>query len=269
MKLVTLTRGREAILLLLLVTITTLFANAQGGPPLRTDDPGTPGNGNWEINVGVTVDKRADERELETPRIDFNYGLGDRIQLKFEIPWVVQRAALEPTRDGLGNSLAGVKWRFFENKKTELSFSTYPQLEFNNPNRSVDRGLAERGVRFLIPLEVTRKVGPLDLNAEVGYRICQYSRDEWITGLAVGHDTTKRLQLLGEIYATGKTNGDDRETTFGFGGRYKLGGPVVLLFMAGRSFRGSASGEPQLIGYAGLQFLLSSKKNRNNHGPKD
>lgn len=44
----------------------------------------------------------------------------------------------------VGNSLAGVKWRFVENKRHELEISTYPQLEFNNPTSSVDRGLAER-----------------------------------------------------------------------------------------------------------------------------
>src|SRR5215831_18405962 len=27
-------------------------ALAQGGPPMVTDDPGTPGDGHWEINIG-------------------------------------------------------------------------------------------------------------------------------------------------------------------------------------------------------------------------
>ena len=31
---------------------TAAFAHAQGGPPFITDDPGTPGNRQWEINVG-------------------------------------------------------------------------------------------------------------------------------------------------------------------------------------------------------------------------
>jgi hypothetical protein len=29
---------------------------AQGGPPMRTDDPGTLGKGNWEINIAATAD---------------------------------------------------------------------------------------------------------------------------------------------------------------------------------------------------------------------
>jgi hypothetical protein len=34
----------------------------------------------------------------------------------------------------------------------------------------------------------------------------------------------------------------------------------TLLFMAGRSFRGPSSGEPQIIGYLGLQFVFSTKE---------
>ncbi len=246
----------------LFFTVTVpVFSYGQGGPPLRTDDPGTPGNGNFEINVGVTVDRRAIEREFETPRIDINYGWGDRIQLKYEIPWVVRGSDFEPTKDGLGNSLVGVKWRFHENRQHELSFSIYPQMEFNNPNNSAKHGLAARGIGFLIPLEVTKKVGPVDVNGEAGYRIVQYARDEWITGLAFGKQATKRLELLSELYAIGKTNGDDHETAFGLGARCSLLGPMRLLFMAGRSFRGPPTGEPQLIGYLGLQFVFSARRN--------
>jgi hypothetical protein len=53
---------------------------------MRTDDPGTPGNRTWEINIACTQTFSPIEREIETPLLDINYGLGDRIQLKFEIP---------------------------------------------------------------------------------------------------------------------------------------------------------------------------------------
>ena len=57
---------------------------AQGGPPLLTDDPGTPGNRNWEINISSTQFWRNTERELQSPLVDINYGLGDRTQLKYQ-----------------------------------------------------------------------------------------------------------------------------------------------------------------------------------------
>jgi hypothetical protein len=74
----------KAALLLGLWLAASALAAAQGGPPLRTDDPGTPGNENWEVNVGVTTELRSTQREFEAPNLDINYGLGDRIQLKYE-----------------------------------------------------------------------------------------------------------------------------------------------------------------------------------------
>ena len=73
---------------LALAAFTPVRARAQGGPPLITDDPDTPGPGYWEINVSAFVEKNRRERRLETPRLDINYGLGPRIQLKLELPWL-------------------------------------------------------------------------------------------------------------------------------------------------------------------------------------
>jgi len=61
-------------------------AYAQGGPPFRTDDPETPGNRHWEINFGWIGDRNPEAGAYQVPDFDINYGLGDRIQLKYEIP---------------------------------------------------------------------------------------------------------------------------------------------------------------------------------------
>jgi len=254
-------RCNRALMLAALV-LSSCFALAQGGPPLLTDDTGTPGNNNWEINVGLTMDRRAGEREFEAPLLDINYGIGERLQLKFEVPWVVKGSDSDPTRSGLGNSLFGVRWRFYENKKFDFALSTYPQFEFNNPNNSVDRDIAERGRKLLVPLEITKRIGPVNVNGEIGYRFTQFGPYEWLGGIAVGKEVNKRLELLAEVYTIGPV-GRARDHTFDGGGRYKLGGPLVLLFMAGRSFLGPQSGEPQFIGYFGVQFQINS------HGAAD
>ena len=189
-------------------------AAAQGGPPFRTDDPETPGNKHWEINFGWIGDRNPAAGAYQVPDFDFNYGLGDRIQLKYEIP-----IAIEETRPldgqpgqvigGLGESLLGIKWRFYEHhpgdpkfagrfgtgllgafrqkpepaaasgdapgaedsseQKVDLSVSTYPQLFLDNPTRSVPRGVVEPGPSFFLPLEVNWRLGPLRCDAEVGY----------------------------------------------------------------------------------------------------
>src|SRR5580692_4506949 len=60
-----------------------LVAHAQGGPPMITDDSGTPGDGQWEINVAYQDDRTALARERSFPHVDLNYGWGDHIQLKY------------------------------------------------------------------------------------------------------------------------------------------------------------------------------------------
>ncbi len=96
--------------------LASIPALAQGGPPLLTDDPGTPGNRNWEINVAYTQDRRPDGNSYAVPILDVNYGAGDRVQLNFQIPYLFSSSNGGPLAGGLGNSLAGVKWRFFQNE---------------------------------------------------------------------------------------------------------------------------------------------------------
>jgi hypothetical protein len=227
---------------------------AQGGPPLLTDDPGTPGRNNWEINLGCTADRQRGDNDYETPILDINYGWGNRVQLKYEMPFIYSSTGNGSLLSGPGDSKFGVKIRFFEDDKLDLNISTYPQIEVNNTSNSVRRDLVFQGPLFLLPLEVTKKVGPVDVDLEVGRWFTQ-QRNYWISGLALGHQATKRLEVLAEVYSDGNSTGE-RDNTFDFGGRYRLNRNALLLFMAGRSFSPPSSGQSQLIGYFGMQFQL-------------
>jgi len=60
------------------------FAFGQGGPPMITDDPGTPGNGKWENNLAITFSHVPNEWSIDAPAIDLNYGWGDHVQLTLQ-----------------------------------------------------------------------------------------------------------------------------------------------------------------------------------------
>jgi len=62
------------------------MAQGQGGPPMVTDDPGTPGGGHWEINLAWTGEHSSGETTQDAPLLDLNYGVGDRLQVKYEVP---------------------------------------------------------------------------------------------------------------------------------------------------------------------------------------
>ena len=188
-----------------------------------------------------------------------NYGWGPRIQLKYQVPYLVDGTDGGPTRTGLGKSLAGVKWRFYDSGEDGLQISTYPQLEFNNPTSSLERGIVDYGTRFYLPIELTKKVGSFEINPEVGYWFASSKGAAWATGLVVLREINQRLELAGELYNTANVNGSNHWNTYDGGGRYKLGEHYVLLFMAGRSFRESSNSQPQFFGYLGMQFLFSMK----------
>jgi hypothetical protein len=117
-------RWASAIVLALPLLL-TVPAYGQGGPPFRTDDPETPGNRHWEINFGWIGDRNPAAGAYQVPDFDINYGLGDRIQLKYEIPIALEEIRPQPATatapavpghviGGIGESLLGVKWRFYE-----------------------------------------------------------------------------------------------------------------------------------------------------------
>ena len=139
-----------------------------------------------------------------------NYGWGDRVQLKYEMPYVYNSTNNGPLLSGPGDSKFGVKIRFFQNEKLDLNISTYPQLEINNTQNSVRRNLVYQGPLFLLPLEVTKKVGPVDVDLEVGRWFTQ-QQNYWISGLALGHQATRRLEVLGEVYSDGTPTGAARQ----------------------------------------------------------
>src|SRR5579862_6716312 len=93
-------------------------AFAQGGPPLVTDDPGTPGDGKWEINLASIGSKTYRHWEIDALDADINYGLGDNIQLKLDVPWTYAKDAGGSWDSGLGSVDWGVKWRFIDSDDT-------------------------------------------------------------------------------------------------------------------------------------------------------
>jgi len=233
-----------------------LGAYAQGGPPLLTDDPGTPGDGRWEVNVALTIERFRTETLYETPLLDINYGLGERIQLKLEVPWLVKTEDGERTRNGLGNSAVGMKWRFFDEARHGVAMSVYPQFDFNNPTSSADRGIADDGTELLLPFELEKTVGPFGVNTELGYAFVQRGDDEWVYGLALGYEVSNQLELLAEVHGTAQHDFKGDELVFNLGTRWALSDTFTLLLAAGRSFRDSASGEPKFLLYTGLQVTI-------------
>ena len=145
-----------------------------GSPPLDVDDPDTPGCNGWEINV-VTSGEIGKGMALETPLMDINYGIGDNIQLKYEVPYLFNKVDGVST-SGVGRAEFGIKYRFFEDESRDMSMAIYPQLEFAMPGTAAAEGDEGKGTLTKLPVLFSTKVGETSkgdvmLTANLGYNI--------------------------------------------------------------------------------------------------
>ena len=238
-----------------LLILATWSAFAQGGPPLITDDPGTPGNGRWENNVAVILEHRPNEWALDAPGLDLNYGWGDHIQLTLQTSVALLKRSNSGLIGGPGGAEAALKWRFLDEERSGVDMSMFPRILFNLAHSSVRRGLAEAGTRLQIPFQVAKKFGPIVLDLEFGPLVNSADRGEFLGGIFVATEISKTASVMAEVHATSRMNFTSDLVTLNVGWRYSLSAHTIWIASIGHEVH-SDTGEPlALVGYCGVQLL--------------
>jgi hypothetical protein len=233
----------------------TRAAFAQGGPPMITDDPGTPGPGKWENNVAIAFEHRSDETAYDLPAIDLNYGVGEHIQLTLQTAPVLLKRNDHGPIGGLGGTEAALKWRFLDQETSSFDMSMFPRVIFNVVQSSVRRGLAEDGTRFQIPFQAAKTFGRWHADAEFGPRASTIGRSEWLYGVVAGYDVAKPTMLMAELQGTSRMNFDRDVLTLNFGIRQTLTERCIFIGSLGHELH-TPDGDPlAFIGYIGVQLL--------------
>ncbi len=246
------TRGGIARCLMTMVLAWPAFSFAQAGPPMVTDDPGTPGDGHIEINIAAIAARTSDGSTYELPLVDVNYGVGDRLQLKLETPYEID--TVDGRRGGVGSGLVGVKWRFVDGGDEGWNVSTYPQIGFNYPGITSTRSrLAQRGVSYFVPIEVQRNVGRLEIGIDGG-RWFRTDGDSWSAGIALGTQLTDGWEIMAELHDERLTAAARDELLINIGSRLKLSPHLNLLISAGRDVHNTIDRPADLLLYTGLQL---------------
>jgi hypothetical protein len=237
----------------MLVASVARIAFGQGGPPMITDDPGTPGNGKWEDNLAIIFEHHPSEISIDLPEVDLNYGVGDHIQLTLQTAPVLLKRSGHGLIGGPGSVEAAVKWRFLDEATSGIDMSMFPRVIFNVAQSSVRRGLAEDGTRFQIPFQASKAFGRLHVDAEVGPRANTVGRSEWLDGIVCGFDITKQTMVMAELHDESRMNFSRDVLTLNFGLRHEFTENYILIVSMGHELR---SPEPTaLIGYFGMQFV--------------
>jgi hypothetical protein len=227
---------------------------AQGGPPVVTDDPGTPGDGKWEINLAATYAKTRGRSELAAPDVDVNYGIGEHLQLKLEIPWLfVNDTSVGGRQTGPGAGDVGIKWRFIDEDDAGFAMSTYPSYARYVTPSSVRRGTAPEHSAFYLPLQATIQLGDFGFDGEVGRNFIAHESGTWAAGIVVAHACGTEIECLAEVRESFAPH--DHQTLINFGVRARLTESLNFLGAAGRDVDGPRDDRRSALIYLGLQFL--------------
>jgi hypothetical protein len=223
-----------------------------------TDDPGTPGNGHWEINLAWTDQQSDGSTLLGLPLLDANYGVGERIQLNYQASWNVLNNSGQPAHDGMSDSQLAVKWRYYDAGDMGLQLSMYPRYTFVNPGSDSDRrGTADPDATFLLPFEVRRNFGFISVNVDLGHTFSGAADDRgWMGGLCVGREVVKGWELDAEIHLTTSEGAERSEAILNLGTRYDFSDHATLLLAAGSDAHNSLGPRISLLTYVGLQVRL-------------
>ncbi len=192
---------------------------ALAGPPYITDDTGTQGRGNWQLELngeythhnrsarlaGATVDQ---ERTVTSFSPALTYGLAENVDLSFTPSYVRDRVTENGTvvrdAEGLSDSVMELKWRFYEQEG--LSFAVKPALVL--PTGDENRGLGTGSVSWGVNGIVTYDSGPWSWFANLVYAEANFRRPEdqqtnhrhlWRLSGALSFRVREKLRLAAEV----------------------------------------------------------------------
>ncbi len=238
-------------LLFLLVLIAAIRAYGQGGPPMITDDPFTPGGGHWENNFAIQFTETASTQEMSFPAVDINYGYGDHIQLKIEMPMMNYLHNDNGSLIGCGNIKIGVKARFLDEEAYGIAVSTYPQYEFNNSS------ITEEGEapQFFLPFEVAKTFRRFHYAADIGYSFIASRQDELAYGIVMGYEQSEQCELLAELHGDNQIHAGLGEIILNIGLTCKLSPLLGFLASTGTTVYSPERGRTY-VAYIGIRWII-------------
>ena len=170
-----------------LATVLLLAAPASiwAAPPYTTDDTGTQGTGNWQLELIAEHDRNArtadpgggavhQVRKVSLFNPVLTYGVLDNLDVALGLNHPRQRTtedgAVTQAADGTGDSTLELKWRFYEANGLSLALKPGLVLPTGDENRGLGTGRLSWGATFIL----TREAKPWVLLAEAAYARARY-----------------------------------------------------------------------------------------------
>ena len=223
---------------------------------MLTDDPGTPGDKNWEINVGWTAQQLPGSYEFGAPQLDLNYGLGDRVELTYFATYLDEHDDGGPSKWGMSDSEFALKWRFIDGGDHGLQISVYPEVDFLTPgSHSGRRGLADGNTAYVLPFEFQRDYELISVDADFGHNFATAGgADGWFGGICLDREVKKGWEIDAEVHMNGDEDLGRTEWIGNVATRIDLSKKTTLMLLVGRDLGNRIGPKSSLMSYMGIQL---------------
>lgn len=225
------------------------------GPPFLTDDPVPVDYGHNEFYVFSTLDHAEDASAIAGPAIEYNRGVAPNAQFHLVLPlaWNVPNDG--PATTGLGDTEAGIKYRFVNADEGSWQAGVFPAVELATGNAR--RGLGNGRTWYRLPLWVQRSSGKWTFDGGGGWIVnpAPGMRNASFGGLLAQYAFDPRWTLGAEIFRQNALATDQPGyTLLNFGGYLNFTQNFSLLFSGGRS----VAGAQHTMAYIGLYWTWGS-----------
>ncbi|WP_103074185.1 hypothetical protein [Solilutibacter silvestris] len=229
------------------------IALAQAGPPMITNDTGTPGAGHWEINLAATGDRTGHAWNVSAPDADINYGLGERIQLSIHLGWEHRSEQRMPMASGLGPVELAARWRFLDEDKAGVAMAVQPHWVLPGPPAAQHKDLSPATQEFVLPLQIVKTFGKSTMGVELARHFVEKDSDAWQAGLFWARPCPLQWQCLAEINTT-RTDHASTQTIANLGVRHPINEHLLFMASLGRQVSGDRPRSSPVF-YLGVQVL--------------
>ena len=193
-------------------------ALAWAAPPFITDDTGTQGKGNWQLELQYEYDRNDATGDAGAGPVNqvsksstfspvVTYGVLESVDIAVGLNYLKERVtengAVTESPSGMGDSTIEVKWRFYEARGVSFAIKPSVLLATGDENKGLGNGKTSWGVNFIS----TYDAKPWQINGNVAYSHARYKlaqddaenqSDLWRVSGGVAYSARDDLRLVGE-----------------------------------------------------------------------
>jgi hypothetical protein len=196
--------------------------HAHAAHPLVSDDTGTQGNANWQLEFnGEETAKQDENGRHQLWNATLTRGFGEYVDAYVNAPYTHLQTRTDDNGDGIGDVEVGIKWRFVERGPLSLALKPKLTMPTGNDSRGLGTGRVGTGATLLAQVDVAR-VSVL-ANAGLAYQPNRQGdlRSVWAVSAAALYKATDTLQLVADVGMSRNT-----ESTAGANPAFVIAGAI-------------------------------------------